>query len=159
MSLKITVVGLGSGGEDQLTLGIWRKLQSSSHIYVRTAKHPAIQLLQENNLPFQSFDHIYEKNNAFADVYETITDKLIAAVQEHKQEIIYAVPGHPMVAEQTSQLLKQKCPDQGSSCNSLGVKASWIKPFCALVLIPLKGFNCWMAVSPWIIPLTPVSIQ
>ena len=33
MSLKITVVGLASGGEDQLTLGIWRKLQSRSHIY------------------------------------------------------------------------------------------------------------------------------
>ena len=79
---------------------------------MRTAQHPAIQLLRENNLPFQSFDHIYEQNDAFADVYETITDKLIAAVQEHEQEIIYAVPGHPMVAEQTSQLLKQKCPEQ-----------------------------------------------
>ncbi|QGQ93692.1 nucleoside triphosphate pyrophosphohydrolase [Paenibacillus psychroresistens] len=155
MSLKITVVGLGSGSEDQLTLGIWRKLQISSHIYVRTAEHPAIRLLQENNLPFQSFDHIYEQNNAFSDVYETITDKLIAAVHEHKQEIIYAVPGHPMVAEQTSQLLKQKCPDEGIELQFLGGESFLDQAFLRFGFDPIEGFQLLDGSQPLDNPFNP----
>jgi tetrapyrrole methylase family protein/MazG family protein len=155
MSLKITVVGLGSGGEDQLTLGIWRKLQSSSHIYVRTAEHPAIQLLRENNLQFQSFDLIYEQNDAFADVYETITGKLIAAVQEHGQEIIYAVPGHPMVAEQTSQLLKQQCPDKGIELQFLGGESFLDQAFLRFGFDPIEGFQLLDGTQPLNNPFNP----
>jgi tetrapyrrole methylase family protein/MazG family protein len=141
MSFKITVVGLGSGDEDQLTFGIWRKLQSSPLIYVRTAQHPAIQMLRKHNLHFHSFDPIYEQNNKFADVYETITDQLIAAALEHRQEIIYAVPGHPMVAERTSQLLKQKCPDKGIALQFLGGESFLDQAFLRFGFDPIEGFQ------------------
>jgi tetrapyrrole methylase family protein/MazG family protein len=140
MSFTITVVGLGSGDEDQLTLGIWRKLQSSSHIYVRTAQHPALNILREHNLEFQSFDHIYEQNDSFADVYETITDQLIAAVHERK-ELIYAVPGHPMVAERTSQLLKQKCSEAGIELKFLGGESFLDQAFLRFGFDPIEGFQ------------------
>jgi tetrapyrrole methylase family protein/MazG family protein len=140
MSL-ITVVGLGSGDVDQLTLGIWRKLQSRSQIYVRTAQHPALNILREHNIEFQSFDHIYEQNDSFADVYETITDKLITAVVEHGQDIIYAVPGHPMVAERTSQLLKQKCPEAGIELQFLGGESFLDQAFLRFGFDPIEGFQ------------------
>ena len=44
----LTVVGLGSGDADQLTLGVWRRLQPAERVFVRTAQHPAMSLLKEN---------------------------------------------------------------------------------------------------------------
>lgn len=140
MSL-ITVVGLGSGDVDQLTLGIWRKLQSSSQIYVRTAQHPALNILREHNIHFRSFDHIYEQNDSFADVYEMITAQLMAAVQEQGKEIIYAVPGHPMVAERTSQLLKQKCSEARIELQFLGGESFLDQAFLRFGFDPIEGFQ------------------
>jgi tetrapyrrole methylase family protein/MazG family protein len=141
MSSKITVVGLGSGHEDQLTLGIWRKLQNSPFIFVRTAQHPALRLLLDHNLPFQSFDQIYESNDSFADVYVTITKHLIAAAKEVNQEIIYAVPGHPMVAERTSQLLKEQCPQEGIELQFLGGESFLDQAFLRFGFDPIEGFQ------------------
>ncbi|MEX2459910.1 MAG: nucleoside triphosphate pyrophosphohydrolase [Paenibacillaceae bacterium] len=141
MTRIITVVGLGSGDVEQITLGIWRKLQISAHIYVRTAQHPAINLLREHNIAFQSFDHMYEQNDSFADVYEAIADKLVTAIQEQGQEIIYAVPGHPMVAERTSQLLQQKCPEAGIELQFLGGESFLDQAFLRFGFDPIEGFQ------------------
>jgi tetrapyrrole methylase family protein/MazG family protein len=141
MSSKITVVGLGSGNEDQLTLGIWRKLQNCPLIYVRTAQHPALNILMEHNLHFESFDQIYEHKDSFTDVYETITEQLVAAALEHNKEIIYAVPGHPMVAERTSQLLKEKCPEQGIELQFLGGESFLDQAFLRFGFDPIEGFQ------------------
>jgi tetrapyrrole methylase family protein / MazG family protein len=141
MSVKITVVGLGSGDEDQLTLGIWRKLQSSSFLYVRTAQHPALKILLEHNIQFQSFDQIYEQNDSFHDVYEAITDKLISSAKIHAQEIVYAVPGHPMVAERSSQLLKQRCREEGIELQFLGGESFLDQSFLRFGFDPIEGFQ------------------
>ena len=137
----ITVVGLGTGNADQLTLGIWRKLQSAAHRYVRTDDHPMMQLFRENDMSYSSFDSLYEQLDSFPDVYEAIAAALIkealqlAAAADtpdddaikaastpasstlsasgSNNEIIYAVPGHPMVAERTVQLLRERCPNEG----------------------------------------------
>jgi len=140
MSL-ITVVGLGSGDVDQLTLGIWRRLQSGKKIYVRTAEHPALNILREHSIEFESFDHIYEQNDSFADVYETITDELISIAAQQGQDIIYAVPGHPMVAEKTSQLLKQKCPEAGIELEFLGGESFLDQAFLRFGFDPIEGFQ------------------
>jgi tetrapyrrole methylase family protein/MazG family protein len=98
-------------------------------------------MLREHKIRFQSFDQIYEQNDTFTDVYQTITNKLIAAVKEHGQEIIYAVPGHPMVAERTSQLLKQKCPQEGIELYFLGGESFLDQAFLRFGFDPIEGFQ------------------
>jgi tetrapyrrole methylase family protein/MazG family protein len=98
-------------------------------------------MLREQDIRFQSFDQIYEQNDSFTDVYETITDKLIAAVKEHGLEIIYAVPGHPMVAERTSQLLKQKCQQEGIELLFLGGESFIDQAFLRFGFDPIEGFQ------------------
>ncbi|MDB5052395.1 MAG: YabN [Bacilli bacterium] len=141
MTAKITIVGLGSGDENQLSLGIWRKLQNSSDIYVRTAQHPALKFLAENDIAFQSFDEIYEQNDTFSDVYAKIATELISTAKTVKREIIYAVPGHPMVAERTSQLLIENCIESGVELQMLGGESFLDQAFIRFGFDPIEGFQ------------------
>ena len=61
----ITVVGLGSSDVDHMTVGVYRKLLQSYYVYLRTKDHPAVELLREENIPFQSFDNYYIESETF----------------------------------------------------------------------------------------------
>jgi tetrapyrrole methylase family protein/MazG family protein len=141
MPAQITVVGLGSGDENQLSLGIWRKLQSGLPIYVRTAQHPVLKILDANLITFHAFDQIYEQRDSFHAVYEEITEALIAAAQTGAEEIVYAVPGHPMVAERTSQLLMQRCNEAGIELQFLGGESFLDQAFLRFGFDPIEGFQ------------------
>lgn len=98
---KITVIGLGNYGLDELPYGIYQMLTAGRKVYVRTLKHPVIEELPA--VQWESFDSIYEKHEQFPAVYQEIVDTLLREAEE--TEVLYAVPGHPMVAESTTQLL------------------------------------------------------
>ncbi|RAP73299.1 nucleoside triphosphate pyrophosphohydrolase [Paenibacillus montanisoli] len=136
----ITVVGLGSGDEDQLTLGVWRRLQEASHRYVRTDKHPMMRLFSGHQLAYESFDSLYERMDSFPDVYDAITEQLIERAQANAS-IIYAVPGHPMVAERTVQLLRERCPQHGIELHILGGESFLDQAFTRLGFDPIEGFQ------------------
>src|SRR4051794_34313182 len=111
MTIAITIVGLGSGDENQLTLGVWKRLQNN-RLYLRTEQHPVVSWLREQNVSFQSFDYLYEAKSSFPEVYDAIAEVLMDTVIHIGHEIVYAVPGHPMVAESTIQLLRERCPQR-----------------------------------------------
>ncbi|MGO4371827.1 nucleoside triphosphate pyrophosphohydrolase [Paenibacillus sp. MCAF20] len=136
---SITVIGLGSGDPDQLTLGAFRRLQQAERLYVRTAEHPMMAMLRENNIQFESFDSIYEQLESFPDVYAAIADTLIREASEGTP-IVYAVPGHPMVAERTVQLLRENCPEAGVELLILGGESFLDQAFVSLGFDPIEGF-------------------
>jgi tetrapyrrole methylase family protein / MazG family protein len=143
---NIHVIGLGAGDLDQLPLGIYRLLQkSSNHIYLRTKEHPVIKQLESEGLIFQSFDHIYEKHDAFEAVYEEICETLFQFAE--KDSIIYAVPGHPLVAERTVQLLLERGEDYHTKIE-IGGGQSFLDPlFKAVKIDPIEGFQLLDATS------------
>ena len=139
---SITVAGLGTGDADQLTLGIWRRLQEASTVYVRTAKHPMMDMLREHGLNIQSFDRFYEEADSFPEVYDRIADELIRrAKAEAGSSVLYAVPGHPMVAERTVQLLRERCPQEGVELLILGGESFLDMAFTRLGFDPIEGFQ------------------
>ncbi|HLS06847.1 MAG TPA: SAM-dependent methyltransferase, partial [Bacillota bacterium] len=107
MQPSIKVIGLGAGDMNQLPLGIYHLLIKNDYpLFVRTKDHPVVQTLAEQGVEFITFDHLYEQESTFEQVYETIVNQLLQAAT--KETIIYAVPGHPMLAEYTVQrLLKE----------------------------------------------------
>ena len=109
--MKITVLGLGSGNIDALPVKNFKILESGSPIFLRTGKHPVVEDLQGMGIKYNSFDNIYEKHGNFEDVYTEIADILISEARMNKNEIIYGVPGHPMVAEETVMILIKKAGD------------------------------------------------
>lgn len=106
----INIVGLGPGSEDALTLGTLKLLKDCKNIYLRTEKHPTVNYLKELNIEFETFDNIYEKSNKFDDVYNSIAMDIIKVYKESK-DIIYAVPGHPLVAEKSVENLIKMCDE------------------------------------------------
>lgn len=131
----ITVIGLGAGDLNQLPLGIYRLLTESDHVFLRTKEHPVIDSLVREGLTYTSFDHIYEKHDSFEEVYEEIAQVLIE--EGKKADIIYGVPGHPLVAERTVQLLIEKKAEMEIK----GGQSFLDDMFTSLCIDPIEGFQ------------------
>jgi tetrapyrrole methylase family protein / MazG family protein len=98
----IRVAGLGPGDVDLLTAGtktlIERVVPGAG--FLRTRIHPAASI----GAHMASFDDLYESSETFDDVYTGIVERLVTAAVEHG-EVLYVVPGSPMVAEHAVELL------------------------------------------------------
>jgi tetrapyrrole methylase family protein / MazG family protein len=96
----ITVLGLGPGDPGLLTRQAWQVLETSPEIYLRTRKHPVVDSLPDTIQLF-SFDDLYEESGTFEQVYEKIVLRVLE-LGRRAEGVVYAVPGHPYVAEATS---------------------------------------------------------
>lgn len=135
----LTVIGLGAGDFNQLQMGVYKKIKAAKKLYVRTEDHPVLEELSTEGLQFESFDAVYEKHNSFQPVYEEIAEKLVAAAAI--EDVMYAVPGHPLVAEQTVQLLIDAA-DKGKVKLVIEGGQSFLDPiFGALKIDPIEGFQ------------------
>lgn len=101
---KITVVGLGPGDIGSLTIGAVEKISSGNKVLLRTVNHPTVKYLDEKGIAYDSYDYVYENRGDFEEVYEYIVNDLVNKSKEFK-DIIYCVPGHPLVAEKTVSML------------------------------------------------------
>ena len=95
----ITLLGLGPGDPELLTRQAWQLLQSIPEIYLRTRQHPTVQGMPAA-LHIHSFDNIYETQSSFTDVYAQIIEQVLE-LGKRPQGVVYAVPGHPFIAEAT----------------------------------------------------------
>ncbi|MBM7650296.1 tetrapyrrole methylase family protein/MazG family protein [Bacillus ectoiniformans] len=140
MNKRITVVGLGAGDLDQLPFGVYRLLKKMNTVYVRTMAHPVIEDLTKEGVQFVSFDEVYEKHDQFEAVYEEIASELIQKA-ESESEIVYAVPGHPMVAEKTVQILLEKEESEELKVTIAGGQSFIDDLFTAVKIDPIDGFQ------------------
>ncbi|WP_210367657.1 nucleoside triphosphate pyrophosphohydrolase [Bacillus sp. REN3] len=139
MTNKITIIGLGAGDVDQLPLGVYKRLKQEENLFLRTKEHPVVPALEAEGLRYHSFDAIYEKHSQFAEVYEEITETLLAEAQGGP--ITYAVPGHPLIAERTVQLLLERGPERGVRIEIGGGQSFLDAMFQALAIDPIEGFQ------------------
>jgi len=136
---QIEVIGLGAGDLEQLPLGIYRKLTHSQQtIYARTCDHPVIKALEAEGVSFTSFDSLYEAEEQFGTVYARITAQLIEAAKTSEDTVIYAVPGHPMLAEKTVQLLLEQ---KEAEVSIAGGQSYLDDLFTAMQIDPIEGFQ------------------
>ena len=103
----ITIVGLGAGDISQISFSAMEELKKSKNIYMRTENHP---ILEKLDIEYESFDSYYEDGENFEAVYEKIAKKIIDIGREN--DIIYAVPGHPRVAESTVVLIEEYAKEE-----------------------------------------------
>ncbi|MFZ4519586.1 MAG: MazG nucleotide pyrophosphohydrolase domain-containing protein, partial [Microthrixaceae bacterium] len=96
----VHVVGLGPAGADLLTAGTLALIERVPVRFLRTRRHPAATALADA----PTFDDRYERAERIEDVYRGIVEELVAAAGE-RGEVLYAVPGSPVVAEHTVELL------------------------------------------------------
>jgi len=102
----ITILGLGPGDPELLTRRAWRLLQKADRVFVRTADFPAISALSET-LEIQSFDSLAERADAQDDLPDIIADALLKEAGSAR-EVLYAVPGDPMIGDSSVSRLRAK---------------------------------------------------
>ena len=107
----IVLLGLGPGDPQILTRAAWEVLQQADEVYVRTAQHPTVAGFPQH-LRVHSFDAVYEQADTFEQVYETIVAEVLR-LGRRPQGVVYAVPGHPLVAETTGVAILQQARAQG----------------------------------------------
>jgi tetrapyrrole methylase family protein/MazG family protein len=100
--VNVTVVGLGPGDERWVTRHVLDLIAATPARFVRTIRHPSAHLVGDDAT---SFDEIYDAADSFDDVYATIVERLVNAAAE-AGDVLYAVPGSPLVLERTVQLLR-----------------------------------------------------
>jgi tetrapyrrole methylase family protein / MazG family protein len=96
----VVVVGLGPAGSELLTGAAKDAIARIPERYVRTTRHPGASAVPDA----RSFDDVYERAESIDEVYADIVDGLVEAAVA-AGEVLYAVPGSPLVAERTVELL------------------------------------------------------
>ena len=109
---RITVIGLGPGDFGLMTMEAWELMQQADYLYLRTAVHPTVEEIVKRGISFDSYDSYYEKAESFEALYESIARDVVAKAAEG-MELVYAVPGSPMVAEKTVVLLREYAREAG----------------------------------------------
>ncbi|UAT30794.1 nucleoside triphosphate pyrophosphohydrolase [Bacillus badius] len=140
MTPSITIAGLGAGDINQLPLGIYRLLLTAGKAFARTLDHPVIHGLQQEGIRFESLDYMYEKHDQFEAVYEEIAAFLTEKAEEHGH-IIYTVPGHPIVAEKTVQLLLEQKQAGALDVTIAGGHSFLDDLFASVGADPIEGFQ------------------
>jgi tetrapyrrole methylase family protein/MazG family protein len=113
----ITIVGLGPAGADQLTRAGWAAIESADRVILRTLDHPAatdIARMRE----VETCDDLYEQADGFSEVYERIADRVLAAGEAGP--VVYAVPGHPAIAERAVGLVRERAAGAGVAVEVFG---------------------------------------
>ncbi len=138
MKYTIHILGLGAGDLEQLSLKMYKTIKNCSLLFARTMDHPVMNELVGEGINITSFDDIYEKHDQFDQVYEEIVGILCEKVVE--SDVYYAVPGHPLVAERTVQLLLEK-RKEGFQIEIQGGNSFLDPLFTALEIDPIQGFQ------------------
>ncbi len=96
----VRVVGLGPADRGLVIDDAWRLITTSPVVRLRTRRHPAAASLDA----IVSYDDWYDAAESFDELYHAIAGDLVRLAGEFG-EVVYAVPGSPVVAERTVELL------------------------------------------------------
>jgi tetrapyrrole methylase family protein/MazG family protein len=146
--MAITIIGLGPGDAGLLTQQAWRLLTAAAatadSVYLRTDQHPAVAGLPAN-LQLHSFDHIYGSAPDFASVYEQIVAEVLE--RGRTADILYAVPGHPLVGEATVTAIVKAGKKEGIPVKVVD-GLSFVEPtLAALGIDALEGLQLFDAIT------------
>lgn len=134
----LKIMGLGPGAYEALTIGALKELKNNKNIYFRTEKHPTVDFLKDEGIKFESYDHAYEKYDSFDDVYKYIAEDLLAKIKD-SEDLIYAVPGHPLVAEKSVVNLIDLCKENDIKYEVLPAVSFVDAMMEALQVDPIEG--------------------
>jgi tetrapyrrole methylase family protein / MazG family protein len=101
----VRVVGLGPSTAEHITERTARLIREAATVRFRTVVHPSALTFGT----VVSYDEFYERANSFEELYAEIADDLARLARESPdREVLYVVPGSPVVAERTVELLRER---------------------------------------------------
>lgn len=103
---KIIIVGLGPGNPGSLSMEAYEFLTSGVRVILRTGIHPTVDWLIQKGWQFETMDKYYQQAANFEEVYSNIAGEILNLAE--REPVIYGVPGHPMVAEESVRLIMEQ---------------------------------------------------
>ncbi len=136
---KITVVGLGPGRWEHLTLEALETLEKAQRVFLRTEKHPMVEELRARGIACSSFDSFYDEEGTFENVYARIAETLVQEAE--KGDLVYAVPGNSAVAETSYYLLLDLAKKRGIEVETVPGMSFLEIAYQRLGIDPVKGLQ------------------
>ncbi len=137
--MRLILLGLGPATLDLLPPKNLKVLKAHKKLYFRTARHPIVKELNEQGISFKAFDHLYQRGQTFEKVYDEIVDIILNKLKESDEPIVYAVPGHPLVAERTAAILLEKAKEAKIPTDVLAAPSGLEAVYTALERDPCRG--------------------
>jgi len=134
----ITIIGLGPGDPGLLSLAAAEAL-GQGNLWLRTEVHPVVDWIREKGICFQTFDHVYREAEDFQQVYRIIADQVITLARE--KDIVYAVPGHPLVAEESVELMLESAAGEGTEVRIIPGMSFLDSLLAAMQISPSTGLH------------------
>ena len=130
----ITLVGLGPADTGSLSVAARDALRAATRLFVRTCRHPAVEGLRREGVAFEPLDELYETARDFDAVYDAIATRVIEAANDG--DVAFAVPGHPLVGEESVRRILARARDHGVSVRIVGSE-SFVEAALAALRAPV----------------------
>lgn len=100
---RVGVWGMGPADGALMPLGLLDAIArvGVANTVVRTARHPAFSALPDG---VATCDDLYETAETFDDVYTAIVERVVSL----GDDVVYVVPGSPLIAERTVEMLRER---------------------------------------------------
>ena len=132
---KITVVSLGPGPREQLTLGAMERLRKARRLILRTGECDAARYLTEQGIAYETLDGLHEACADFDDFIAAAVARLEKAAA--RSAVVYAVLD--ALSDATVAALLAQKPEQVTLCGGTGI---------ALPLLQAAGAQLPLRVAP-----------
>ena len=121
MAAEIVALGLGPGRWEDVTLEAQEALADAAArgqaVYFRTLRHPTVEAIRARfpGLEARSFDTLYDTSETWDSLYSEMARQLcaVAAACDAPAQVLYAVPGHPLVGERSVREVRRLAREQG----------------------------------------------
>jgi len=133
----IILAGLGPGDRRAVPVGVLDALKSGPQVILRTSVHPVVPWLKQQGIRFSACDRFYEEAATFEEVYRRVARTVVAAAR--RGPVVYAVPGHPLVAETPSRYILEDVRQEDIEVEILPAPSFLDAVFAALRLDPVAG--------------------
>lgn len=124
----ITIVGLGPACAGGMSVSAREAVRAAPRRILRTARHPAVDDLIAEGMEFESLDALYESASDFETLYDRVAEAILDAAQS--SDVAFAVPGHPLVADESVRRLISRARELGIPVRIVGSE-SFLEPTLA----------------------------
>lgn len=136
MKTRITVVSLGPGAKDLLTLRAARLLKESNPVIYRTVRHPLVEAWLAEGIACTSLDDFYDRFDDFDEMHAAMAKHLWCLAAKHP--LVYAVMDAQ--TDRSVEALRQALPEHAELTMVPGISLSTY----GMSMLPPAVQNGWM---------------
>ncbi len=108
---QLLIVGLGPGSPGLLTAETREALRTAGQVILRTRHHPTVSALGNEAVAWLNCDDLYQQQPVFDALYTAIAARVLERAVA--APTVYAVPGHPLVAERSVTAILEAAEARG----------------------------------------------